>query len=1043
MSHGELSISNIRDEITKAMERLHELEDLESSALSEMSEDVRVDNDNPNMVDGKYSIHNLLDLKRLSNLLEQFSKASKYSVSVVAEPPGKLLFKTGWQNICTKFHRVNPDSVKECLQSERELADQLKSTNALSIMECRNGLVDCTVPITVKGVHIATLVIGQILLHEPDIEKFKQQAEKYNYDSVEYLDALSKVPVVNEEQFKTLASFLREVAVLVSEIGLRNLELRERTLDFRKEIEERSKMETRLRESEEQYRSLFETALVGLFRTRINDGLILKCNDAAARIMDFESADDLVTAGIKISEYYPKEKRDVLIQTLETYGEISDFEAHWVYPNGREQDVRVSARLYPEEGYIEGVVIDITERKKAEEEHRKVSERLAMTVEVASDGTWDWDLKSNKTYFDPRYYTMVGYEPDEFPSTYEEWEKRVHPEDIEQAIEAIQITREGRAKAYHVEFRFRAKTGDWVWILGKGKVVEWDKNGKATRLIGTHTDISERKKAEEALRASENMFRAITENTSDGTIILNGDLIYTYVSPSTFGMLGLTQEDVIGKQPVDFIHPDDMDTLSGTFDKCRSEPGRTFINPDFRVRHKDGRWFPLEGLFTGMLDVPGVNGIVCNFRDISERKSIQKEEFKRLETIQRQQATVVGLASNKSMVAGDFNNFARSLTTMVSSALDVESVGVWLLNDTGTELHPVDRYIRSTTEHVEGGPILLEKAPRYYNALKTGRVSPVSDVENDPRLTYFVDEYFRPNKITAILDAPIRVSGNFVGLICFEASGGPRHWQPHEMTFAAEVADQAAQSLHNAEKNKAAEEIRKKNEELTAALKVQSEFLSMVSHELRTPLVPIIGYSDLLLEGSFGEMPENAIEALTSIRGRAEDLSALIEDLLDLSRMEHKNISLQLEPLEIPGQIAGMIKDYQSMNHCKQVNIRLTGQAFRVNADHMRLQQIVRNLINNAIKYSYDTVDILINTNINGQYGVMTFTDNGIGIAPENLSRIFERFYQVADLDTREHGGSGLGLAITRELVEMMKGSITAESKPGNGSKFTVKLPLT
>lgn len=252
----------------------------------------------------------------------------------------------------------------------------------------------------------------------------------------------------------------------------------------------------------------------------------------------------------------------------------------------------------------------------------------------------------------------------------------------------------------------------------------------------------------------------------------------------------------------------------------------------------------------------------------------------------------------------------------------------------------------------------------------------------------------------------------------------------------------AASGIDITDRKLAREEIEEKNRELEKALKVQREFLSMVSHELRTPLVPIIGYSDLLLDETFGSLPEEAIEPVQVIKHRAQDLTNLIEDLLIVSSFDRDKMRFQIEPVSIFSHVNELIADFQSVDHVKDVTIEWIGKDFKVLADPVRLKQIIRNLLDNSIKYSGDSVEIVINSRIEGDKGVISVTDNGIGIPEKDLPQVFERFYQAEGIDTREHGGVGLGLAITKELVELMGGTIEVESEPGEGSVFTFTLPI-
>ena len=183
---------------------------------------------NPHLVDGKYSITDLVDIEILHKVLDKFSLTSGFTAGLLEYPSRKILIATGLRSICTKFHRACPESAENCRDSNIHLTDHSKELQELSIKICRNGLVDGVTPIVIRGKSIAYLITGQILFEKPDIKRFKKQAEMYGYDLEPYLEALSEVPIVCEYQFKNALSFLKELSIIIAEIGLKNLELKER-----------------------------------------------------------------------------------------------------------------------------------------------------------------------------------------------------------------------------------------------------------------------------------------------------------------------------------------------------------------------------------------------------------------------------------------------------------------------------------------------------------------------------------------------------------------------------------------------------------------------------------------------------------------------------------------------------------------------------------------------------------------------------------------------------------------------------------------------
>ncbi len=164
---------------------------------------------------------------------------------------------------------------------------------------------------------------------------------------------------------------------------------------------------------------------------------------------------------------------------------------------------------------VQGSFQDITEHKKTEQALYVSEERLDMAMAVKNEGMWDWNLLTNETYFDKRYYTMAGYKPDEFPHNFTGWAERVHQEDLPKAQQAIDAYLKGKSDQFDIEFRFKKKDGQWMWINGKGKIYGRDKSGSPLRMIGTHTDITDRKQAEaEIRRLNEELEQRVKERTT-------------------------------------------------------------------------------------------------------------------------------------------------------------------------------------------------------------------------------------------------------------------------------------------------------------------------------------------------------------------------------------------------------------------------------------------------------------------------------------------------------------------------------------------------
>ncbi len=221
--------------------------------------------------------------------------------------------------------------------------------------------------------------------------------------------------------------------------------------------------------------------------------------------------------------------------------------------------------------------------------------------------------------------------------------------------------------------------------------------------------------------------------------------------------------------------------------------------------------------------------------------------------------------------------------------------------------------------------------------------------------------------------------------------------------------------------------------------KAKSEFVSMVSHELRTPLTSIHGFSEILASKDMG--PEKKQEFYRIILNESERLSRLITNLLNLSKIE-AGIELNREMVNIADLVEEDMEFFQSQTGEHELKYLGSGQLPQVYGDQDRIHQVVKNLLSNAIKYSPDGGPVEVETGVEGKYVTISVTDHGIGIPPDELPHIFERFRRVENKELSGITGTGLGLAIVKHLVELHGGKINVRSEPGQGSTFTVFVPI-
>ena len=229
------------------------------------------------------------------------------------------------------------------------------------------------------------------------------------------------------------------------------------------------------------------------------------------------------------------------------------------------------------------------------------------------------------------------------------------------------------------------------------------------------------------------------------------------------------------------------------------------------------------------------------------------------------------------------------------------------------------------------------------------------------------------------------------------------------------------------------------NEQLATQNRIQSDFLSVVGHEFRTALTGILGFSEMIREGDLNE--QDAQEYADDIHNDAIRLTRLINDLLDLERMKSGHIEMNWEQVEINTLIQDIISRTYLASHRDLLQLKLDPGGLLIKGDRDKLTQVITNLVNNAIKYSPEGGTILVGSRRESNSVHIFVQDHGIGIPPEKLEQIFERYARVESGATRYIGGTGLGLPIVRQIVEMHHGTVWAESIMGEGSTFHVVLP--
>ncbi|VVB92676.1 Methanogenesis regulatory histidine kinase FilI [uncultured archaeon] len=305
----------------------------------------------------------------------------------------------------------------------------------------------------------------------------------------------------------------------------------------------------------------------------------------------------------------------------------------------------------------------------------------------------------------------------------------------------------------------------------------------------------------------------------------------------------------------------------------------------------------------------------------------------------------------------------------------------------------------------------------------------------------------RPDETAKEIIKALDETGEWSGEVLNIKKDGTKFWcRANVSTFEHPEYGKVWISVHtDITERKKAEELRLENLRLEAADKAKSEFLANMSHELRTPLNASIGFSELLKQGMAGELSEKQEHFVDNILTSNQFLLTLINDILDLSKIEAGKIELAPESMSVPVTIKetlSLIKE-KAMKHKVLLKTEFDPELEFIAADKQRFKQILFNLLDNAVKFSQEEGGtVTVTAKKDGDMAKISVSDTGIGIKEENIGRLFRKFEQLESGISKKYGGTGLGLAITKQLVELHGGKIRVESRYGEGSTFTFLLPL-
>lgn len=799
--------------------------------------------------------------------------------------------------------------------------------------------------------------------------------------------------------------------------------------------------------------------------------------------------------------------------------------------------------------------------------------RWRFAIESSDLGLWDWDAVSNRVFFSPHWKQMLGYEESEIGEHLSEWENRVHPEDLPEVRTMLERHIKGETALYESDHRVRCKDGSYKWVHDRGRVMMRDSNGRPLRLLGTFTDISDRKLLEQMLHDQALATRLTLENQSIATFVIDRTHRVTQWNHACEVLTGIPAAEIL----------DTTESWRGFYSAPRPcladlvlDGRETEANQHYELNtpstvlqggwHAEG-WFDLTGGKRRYLafeaapirDTHGeITSVVETLYDLTEQKhgedllragrevarqalaSLRHQKYaldqhaivavtdvqgrityaneKFCEISGYSQEELIGqdhaLINSGVHPHGFFKQMYQTIARgqvwkaeICNRAKDghlywVETTVVPLLDDQGkpeeyiairsdiTErkfaeiaLKASEEKFRSVFEHSNDALVFVKDGRFLDGNARTLEMFGFDSLDEIRTLTPVdVSPPFQPDGHPSASAAATHIKRAFAkGFHRFDwmhqrKDGSPLPAEVALYTFVLHGETVLLAAIHDISARKAYEEELKKHrdhlqqlvEEQTADLRAskelaeranqaKSEFLANMSHELRTPLHAILSFSELGRDRAGNAAPEKLRGYFERVNTSGNRLLSLLNDLLDLSKLEAGKMAMRIEQHDLLGILLQAVAEFELMIQSKRIDLRLLPVECDtlIALDAERIMQVCINLLSNAIKFTPEGGQITLSlTATQLKHGrraadtnsdpalCLQIADSGIGIPENELQSVFDKFVQSSK--TRNGaGGTGLGLSICKEIIEAHHGTISAHGNPEGGATFQVTLPYT
>jgi PAS domain S-box-containing protein len=702
-------------------------------------------------------------------------------------------------------------------------------------------------------------------------------------------------------------------------------------------------------------------------------------------------------------------------------------------------------------------------------------QNLNEALRYAVEGISRLDLHGCYLSVNPTYASICGYQPEEMMGM--PWTVTTHPDDIPQLESAYQYMI--RHDKVEVEARGVRKDGS-IFYKQVTMITAYDEIGNFSGHHCFMKDISDRKKAELALQESENRFRRIFDSGVVGMIFTDFNGKISDANECFLGMLGYTRSDLQENQ-INWANITPSEYKQQDLDAIAHLRLHGEITPwEKAYYHKDGHQVPVM-IGVALISEDRIQGnCVCVILDISP--------LKQAESFLKQQANregIVNAISQRIRASLNLQDILNTTVAEVHQLLWTDRVLVYRLlpNGKGKVIaESVSPDYDSISDQIFSQEIF---PPENYEKYLQGRIFDLTDRENGNIPTCLVG-FLREIGVRAKLVVPIIQNKTLWGLLIAHQCEQPRQWQTWEIELLGQLSSQLAIAIQQSELYAKLQENHLKllqtNEELARATRLKDEFLANMSHELRTPLNAILGLTEGLQEEVFGQLTPEQRKTIQTIERSGSHLLELINDILDVAKIESGQLELDCTFTAIAYLCQSSITFIKQQALKKHIHLKtdIIPNLPELWLDERRMRQVLINLLNNAVKFTPEGGQITLTVNRHRRlislespplegitrirthrtpwerdigmrndedyqsvkhYIQISIKDTGIGIAPEDINKLFKPFIQIDSALNRQYAGTGLGLALVKRIVELHGGDVTLSSELGKGSCFAINLP--